>query len=746
MPLKSPASAPVRRRVLVLESDQQLTGDIGSALREAAPDVDISVARTLEEAQRAVVHARPDLFVFDLDAIGRGGQEFLYDLRTSHPQARAIILTGASFAAQREQTGALGAVHFLEKPFPHGDFVTLAEALLAPAGEGEKFQGTLSDLHIADIIQLKCISGATSVLEFTGPAGEKARVFFEAGQVRHAIAPGKEGIAAFNEIVNWPGGKISEVAGAGPAPRTIDLDWQVLLMEAVRRIDETRRQTPQANEPPPASRARKVLVIDDSLMLLSFVKEILTEANYEVAGAATAEEGIALAEREQPDLILLDYVLPDRRGDAVARELAARPSTARSRILYMSGFGSDLEPGAELGANVIGSLNKPFTSDLLTRTVAQFMPEQTNTPENERLPTPPAETSDIAAAAGGTTEPWWSAPVETPGAWPDAASTPGEEVAPMPAGEEISEAPKMPEPAAEPAPAEVAPEPAPVSTPPPVATPAVSEIEPLPVTGDTFFCGDTSFFSLHWALNTVGQRQLTGVLRFFWENAAMELFARNGHILLVTTRNPELYCPEAPITLVNVDAAQTETARAQQRESGCPMFLTLAQHGLILREPALQLVQHYGQKLFAQLWTAQRVRFAFELNNDLPPFADEVGSGDDEIDQWLLSTLRFLQFQELPEDRDMAPQCIPAYTRDGFDRVQQLRLTVAEAQFASQFNGVRSVAQIAKNLRLDIKFARLTLFRFVALEIVECWPPAPATAPQKRGFFARLGGSIGLGE
>jgi hypothetical protein len=75
-----------------------------------------------------------------------------------------------------------------------------------------------------------------------------------------------------------------------------------------------------------------------------------------------------------------------------------------------------------------------------------------------------------------------------------------------------------------------------------------------------------------------------------------------------------------------------------------------------------------------------------------------------------------------------------------------LRLTVAEAQFASQFNGVRSVAQIAKNLRLDLKFARLTLFRFLALEIVETWPSTTASKPERKGVLQRLTRSIGIGE
>jgi hypothetical protein len=103
--------------------------------------------------------------------------------------------------------------------------------------------------------------------------------------------------------------------------------------------------------------------------------------------------------------------------------------------------------------------------------------------------------------------------------------------------------------------------------------------------------------------------------------------------------------------------------------------------------------------------------------------------------------LRFIQFTELGTQADYDPASIPAYTRDGFERVQRLRLTVAEAQFASQFNGTRSIAQIAKNLRLDLKFARLTLFRFLALEIVECWPPAAVGAKQeKRGVFGRMFG------
>jgi hypothetical protein len=105
-----------------------------------------------------------------------------------------------------------------------------------------------------------------------------------------------------------------------------------------------------------------------------------------------------------------------------------------------------------------------------------------------------------------------------------------------------------------------------------------------------------------------------------------------------------------------------------------------------------------------------------------------------------------VQFPQLGDRAHYDPASVPAYTRDGFERIQHLRLTVPEAQFASQFNGVRSVQQIAKNLRLDLKMASVTLFRFLALEIVECWPATTAGGQESKGLFKRIGSAIGLGD
>ena len=500
----SPATPSPGLEVLVLEPDEKVAAEIISALDEARPGTKAAVANSLGEAQQLVVDQKPALFVLDVDATYDLGQEFIYDLRTSHPNARAIILTAIHFTAQREQVAGLGAIHFLEKPFPRADFMALVEALLAPGDKaGERFQGTLSDLHIADIIQLKCISGATSMLEFTGPRGEKARVYFENGQVRHATAPGKEGLAAFNQIVDWKGGVISEVPVPHGTPHTIDLEWQVLLMEAVRTIDESRSTEPQtvASPAPPNGSAKTILVIDDSAMLLSFVKEILEEQNYDILTAPNATEGLQVSRSAMPDLILLDFVLPDMKGDEVCRQLVADPATAKIPVVYVSGFGSDLQPDRSEIPNVIGSISKPFTSETLVNAVRTYLGDEGRPPYEMK----PALTENSR---------------------------------PPPAAQSPRPAPNPPE-------VHIVEDETPNGLPPAVSAPLAERGVEL-ASGSAYFCGESSFFSLHSALQTIAREKLTGTLRAFLARDFVELLARDGAVVVVTTRNPSLYCEETP--------------------------------------------------------------------------------------------------------------------------------------------------------------------------------------------------------
>jgi len=443
----------------------------------------------------------------------------------------------------------------------------------------------------------------------------------------------------------------------------------------VRTIDESRSTEPEtvASPAPPNGSPKTILVIDDSAMLLSFVKEILEEQNYDILTAPTATEGLQLSRSAVPDLILLDFVLPDMKGDEVCRQLVADPATAKIPVVYVSGFGSDLQPDRSEIPNVIGSISKPFTSETLVNAVRTYLGDEGSPPR------------EIKSARTENSRP------------PPAAQSP--RPAPNPPEVHIFQA----------------------------ETPLTERAAEFAV-GSPYFCGESSFFSLYLALQTIAREKLTGTLRAFLARDSVELVARDGEVVVVTTRNPSLYCQETPATLLNVDNERIEAARARQAVDGCPVFITLAREGLILDEPGFQLAQHYGQRLFSQLWRDQ-VRFTFE-RQELPDFTRDLLSTEDSMDQWALGTLRFVEGHELGTNAMVETSSVPAYTRDGSQRVQELRLTVAEAQFASQFNGSRSIAQIADNLHLDINSARLTLFRFLALEIAECWPALPLPEPE----------------
>ena len=457
---------------------------------------------------------------------------------------------------------------------------------------------------------------------------------------------------------------------------------------------------------PPAQRPR-ILVIDDSLMLLGFVEEILSEANYQVVTAGTGQEGLQATRQQKPDLILLDYLLPDLPGDELSQRLSEDESTAHIPVLFMSGFGSDLEGAQARSENVLGILHKPFTSDSLLKAV-----EENLSREEGAAPAMRSEFTNVVSPGDEETPAVTFSPL-----WNEPASALSQESEQKHSGFGNSDFRLQPE-------------------------PALFESGAL---ANVYFSGDTGFFSFSRALRVIGREKLTGTLRSAGARETVDLHAREGKVVLVTTRDAEAYCSEAPITLVNLDSDRVTAARETQSQTGCPLFIALAREDLILRDPALQLVQHYGQKLFAQQWSAPRVRFTFEQTSELPDFTSDIPAVDD-IEHWMLGTLRFVQAQDVADKANYDPAWIPAYTRDGFERIQKLRLTVAEAQFASQFNGARSIAQIARNLRLDLKFAGLTLFRFVELEIVECWPPAASEKGERGSVFKRLGRSIGIGE
>jgi CheY-like chemotaxis protein len=118
---------------------------------------------------------------------------------------------------------------------------------------------------------------------------------------------------------------------------------------------------------------KKILVIDDSATIRRLADNALSQAGYQIALAASAEEGMRLAEELVPDLILLDHQLPGTTGELVCRQLLDRPALARIPVVASSTLRKRAYVQYAELPNVVDMLPKPYTAELLTTTVANAM-------------------------------------------------------------------------------------------------------------------------------------------------------------------------------------------------------------------------------------------------------------------------------------------------------------------------------------------------------------------------------------
>ena len=115
---------------------------------------------------------------------------------------------------------------------------------------------------------------------------------------------------------------------------------------------------------------KKILVVDDEKPISDIVKFNLTKEGYEVLTAFDGEEALEIFATEQPDLILLDLMLPQKDGLEVAREIR---KSSEVPIIMVSAKDSEFDKviGLELGAD--DYVTKPFNPvEVLARVRSQL--------------------------------------------------------------------------------------------------------------------------------------------------------------------------------------------------------------------------------------------------------------------------------------------------------------------------------------------------------------------------------------
>lgn len=386
----SPTATKAQHSVLLLEDYDALAAAISSALKKFAPGRSVGVARSLEEAEKLAGKNPVELFIIDFDPSYPGLTGFLQKLRKSHPDARALVLAGGIPSEIASERRPLAAVQFVEKPYEVPDFGAAVQALLGPwnAADPAHARGTLRSLGLADAVALQCAGGRSVIVDVKGSAGDSGVVHISKGQIVHAETDEQSGPDALAEMFEWPSPRIRETEKRIPATRTIQGPWPDIFLEAWRMAQPAEKAAEEVARP---KTGKKIVVVDDTEMLLIFVEDALTTADPElqITTALTGTEGVARVGEVQPDLVLLDYSLPDINGDDVCRRLLENEATARTPILMMSGHVAQMAATAAQYRNVIATIEKPFLSEALVALVQRTLVAEPKVPVVSAPPPPP---------------------------------------------------------------------------------------------------------------------------------------------------------------------------------------------------------------------------------------------------------------------------------------------------------------------------------------------------------------------
>jgi two-component system, cell cycle response regulator DivK len=119
-----------------------------------------------------------------------------------------------------------------------------------------------------------------------------------------------------------------------------------------------------------------ILVVEDNEKNLKLVRDVLEYAGYDVRVARTAEDGITLAVKEPPDLVLMDLQLPGMDGMEALRRLRENPRTADIPVVAVTAQAMKQDRERVLDAGFNGYVEKPISVRAFPDQVRSFLPDE----------------------------------------------------------------------------------------------------------------------------------------------------------------------------------------------------------------------------------------------------------------------------------------------------------------------------------------------------------------------------------
>jgi len=119
---------------------------------------------------------------------------------------------------------------------------------------------------------------------------------------------------------------------------------------------------------------KRVLVVDDDPDIVSMLTELLErDGRFEVQTASTGYDAGMLTQKFRPDVIILDYMLPDINGNVVCQTIRANSDLEHVRIIIVSGVVNRQEVDVLLSDGADDFMKKPFDIDRLIERMAELV-------------------------------------------------------------------------------------------------------------------------------------------------------------------------------------------------------------------------------------------------------------------------------------------------------------------------------------------------------------------------------------
>jgi two-component system cell cycle response regulator DivK len=123
---------------------------------------------------------------------------------------------------------------------------------------------------------------------------------------------------------------------------------------------------------------KKILIVEDVELNLELLIQLL-EDKYELVSASDGMSGVAIAEQQKPNLILMDMSLPVMNGWTAVQEIKANPKLAMIPIIGLSAHAMNEERQRALESGCDEYLTKPVDEDLLFKTIERFIKKEQDT-------------------------------------------------------------------------------------------------------------------------------------------------------------------------------------------------------------------------------------------------------------------------------------------------------------------------------------------------------------------------------